>query len=336
MIQGTGAYESKKDNRTIIHSDTVKETTPNLKGGVDYLPEDIEMQAKVGICTAISLTQNAAKALGRKFSADFQYLLQKLEYDGNWDEGSSILSALTIAHKYGFLPIEEWTYTTQQDREVSYETYIKKLINIPSSEIERLKKLCINKITYASVGVDVTSIANAIDSSKSGILCMYRVGDTYYTSPTGKISWNPVDIDPIRIPKTYTSGHAITMSKYDWTNEQKSVLANTWSSAWDINGCANIYFTYKPVECWIPYYNIDILFSKDLFFGMSDPDVKLLQQTLNKLGFTVATTGAGSIGKETNYFGTLTRNAVKLFQKAHNIPQTGYVGTLTRGVLNHQ
>jgi peptidoglycan hydrolase-like protein with peptidoglycan-binding domain len=36
----------------------------------------------------------------------------------------------------------------------------------------------------------------------------------------------------------------------------------------------------------------------------------------------------------TGYFGLLTLNAVKCFQIANNIPSTGYVGVLTRTVLN--
>jgi peptidoglycan hydrolase-like protein with peptidoglycan-binding domain len=47
--------------------------------------------------------------------------------------------------------------------------------------------------------------------------------------------------------------------------------------------------------------------------------VKLLQQTLNKLGFTVALSGPGSIGKETNVFGDATRSALIKFQIEYGI-----------------
>jgi peptidoglycan hydrolase-like protein with peptidoglycan-binding domain len=51
--------------------------------------------------------------------------------------------------------------------------------------------------------------------------------------------------------------------------------------------------------------------------GMSDSQVRLLQRALNALGFTIAKSGAGSPGKETNYFGPATRLALIRFQEAN-------------------
>ena len=65
---GTGAHESKKDIRTFAY----KAVPGAQRGGKRYDSDDIEDQYTVGICTAISLTQNARKALGIQFSADFQ------------------------------------------------------------------------------------------------------------------------------------------------------------------------------------------------------------------------------------------------------------------------
>ena len=77
-------------------------------------------------------------------------------------------------------------------------------------------------------------------------------------------------------------------------------------------------------------------------FGMVNPQVKTLQQMLNKLGYTVSKTGPGSAGQETTMFGSLTREAVKKFQCEKNIvcsgneSTTGYgrVGPMTRATLN--
>ncbi|PIW52719.1 MAG: hypothetical protein COW17_06630, partial [Sulfurimonas sp. CG12_big_fil_rev_8_21_14_0_65_36_1453] len=44
--------------------------------------------------------------------------------------------------------------------------------------------------------------------------------------------------------------------------------------------------------------------------GMSNSQVMELQQNLNGAGFTVSTTGAGSVGMETSYFGIKTKTAV--------------------------
>ena len=72
-------------------------------------------------------------------------------------------------------------------------------------------------------------------------------------------------------------------------------------------------------------------FTRSLTVGSSGPDVKALQVYLNTHGYTIATTGPGSPGKETTLFGALTRNALIKFQKANNIvPAVGFFGPITR------
>ena len=76
-------------------------------------------------------------------------------------------------------------------------------------------------------------------------------------------------------------------------------------------------------------------FTRNLITGSSGNDVKNLQRYLNSKGFTVALTGPGSQGNETNYFGALTRQALARFQKANNIyPSVGYFGPITRGFIS--
>lgn len=74
--------------------------------------------------------------------------------------------------------------------------------------------------------------------------------------------------------------------------------------------------------------------TKDLKSGMRSEDVKTLQKFLNNNGFPVATTGLGSKGNETFFFGAGTRSALMRFQKAHKIsPASGYYGPKTRAVI---
>jgi Putative peptidoglycan binding domain len=68
--------------------------------------------------------------------------------------------------------------------------------------------------------------------------------------------------------------------------------------------------------------------------GDHSTDILALQQFLNTHGFTVATTGPGSPGRETNLFGAKTFQALKKFQQAHSLPATGYLGPLTRALIN--
>lgn len=81
--------------------------------------------------------------------------------------------------------------------------------------------------------------------------------------------------------------------------------------------------------------------TKNLYLGVSDSQVKTLQSILNQKGYTVATTGAGSVGNESEYFGRTTEAAVKKFQCSvmsicsGNMLTTGYgfVGAKTRAAL---
>lgn len=76
-------------------------------------------------------------------------------------------------------------------------------------------------------------------------------------------------------------------------------------------------------------------FKRNLSAGMTGADVKKLQKYLNANGFIVDKAGIGSPGKESNYFGLLTKKAVIKFQKANKItPAVGYVGPVTRKIIN--
>lgn len=67
-------------------------------------------------------------------------------------------------------------------------------------------------------------------------------------------------------------------------------------------------------------------FGKDLRKGMTNPDVTELQNFLTTAGFfKVPATG---------YFGSVTLASVKAFQKKHSLPTTGFVGPMTRAILN--
>lgn len=68
------------------------------------------------------------------------------------------------------------------------------------------------------------------------------------------------------------------------------------------------------------------LFDTDLDVGMNNQDVSELQSRLHAEGYFDTT--------PTGYFGSITRTAVIRYQIAHGISGTGYVGPLTRSMLN--
>lgn len=77
-----------------------------------------------------------------------------------------------------------------------------------------------------------------------------------------------------------------------------------------------------------------LLFSQDLRLGDSTEDVKKLQQYLNTHGFVLASSGPGSPGNETTYFGNLTQLGLINFQKSKNIAgELGVLNQSTRELL---
>ncbi len=90
-------------------------------------------------------------------------------------------------------------------------------------------------------------------------------------------------------------------------------------------------------------FHYQFAFTKILKFGMTDDEVKHLQAFLNTHGFSVAVTGVGSLGHETNYFGLKTKQALIKFQEAYAkdilIPQgftsgTGIFGVYSKKIVN--
>jgi hypothetical protein len=64
--------------------------------------------------------------------------------------------------------------------------------------------------------------------------------------------------------------------------------------------------------------------------GDKGDDIRSLQKFFNTHGVIVAQSGPGSSGNETSIFGTFTFKALIKYQKSKGLPQTGYLGPLTR------
>ena len=255
-MPATGALKSPLDVRTFSYP---TKTYNKQKGGKRYDTADIENQSKVGICTAIHLTQNAKKATGIRYSADFQYLMQKKYFDANtsigWKEGSSIFHALKVAKGIGLLPEKDWKWTTQADRNLPYHEYIKKLQTVPENEIARLI-LIANKHkikAYSSIPVTRDAMAAAIDNSKAGILARFLIGQEWWTDKNGNRTWEKNAIQPLRKSKKVISGHAVIESNYSGNSFR---IANTWGPEWaDLGTAYYLLREYSPTECWIVWYS---------------------------------------------------------------------------------
>src|SRR3989344_2970818 len=84
-----------------------------------------------------------------------------------------------------------------------------------------------------------------------------------------------------------------------------------------------------------PSTTVSTTFTKNLTVGSTGSDVKALQQFLNGKGYTVASSGPGSAGNESMYFGPATRAALAKYQAAQGIsPAVGYFGPTTMKSVN--
>lgn len=79
--------------------------------------------------------------------------------------------------------------------------------------------------------------------------------------------------------------------------------------------------------------NANASFKRALSVGTAGDDVKTLQQYLNAHGFTVSTTGPGSKGNETTFFGRGTKAALMKLQAAAGIDAIGILGPKTRAYI---
>jgi hypothetical protein len=75
-------------------------------------------------------------------------------------------------------------------------------------------------------------------------------------------------------------------------------------------------------------------FTRDLKLGMKGEDVRALQKCFTKLGIGLVVSKQSFNGKETDYFGMATKTALASFQKTYHLPALGYLGSMTRTLLN--
>ncbi len=73
-------------------------------------------------------------------------------------------------------------------------------------------------------------------------------------------------------------------------------------------------------------------FNANLTVGSTGADVSALQSALIAAGYSIPSIASGAA--QPGYFGSQTKAAVVAYQTAKGLPSTGFVGPLTRGILN--
>lgn len=309
-----GAFESKKDERTVRNEDV-------SKGGA--LPiSDVKIfslphvnQNKVGICTACAVVQVAEKELwddGFRGSIEWLYKMGKVLVDKNMTEGSSALTMLKTAQKYGIPSEEKFPSNTNR----SYSDFMKDT-NITEA---MLADAALHKIPgYAAVGLNEGDLMSAIFSSKGGLVTRMTTGAQWYTDINGNVSWNKKDIEPLRATTQSQGGHLIAQVGYDSSKGLYLKDRNSWGDVWCDKGDVHMFYeTIKRdfTEAWriLPFTpDISFLFTKVLRYGDKNDDVYQLQKLLGFYGFF-----PWYIPK-TKYFGKITANAVKKMQLANGL-----------------
>ena len=127
-------------------------------------------------------------------------------------------------------------------------------------------------------------------------------------------------------PATYINA----TSSVEWTATITKILYIKYCNRY--GRCSNP--IYLQINAYVPIISNSYKFYKNLSCRMTNSDVKELQKYLNTHGVTVAPSGAGSLGKETNYFGLLTYKALVKFQKSIGWSGTGFFGPMTRAFIN--
>ncbi len=300
-----GSIESEYDKRTVTADMLATAGTVELKSKgkvpLDFYPvNELSNQKKIGKCTQCAVRIGSEETLknGVKTSDSWGYLMQKYFYDdvqfGRHFEGSSIMTALKTRKNYGCPSVEmENKYPLYIDG--TYSEFItdwrsKYGGKIPKEILEDASK---NKIKgYYSVPVDPISIAKEI-STGHVLMARFTVGENTYKARDGRVSWSETDLMPLRKPLYIEGGHAMCINEYDGLDEnQLDTGPNSWSDKWGKKGYYYFYFKDQIgylTELWaiddIPQDIIEnikkISFSKDLYFGITHPDVKRLQQYLN-------------------------------------------------------
>ena len=127
-------------------------------------------------------------------------------------------------------------------------------------------------------------------------------------------------------PATYINA----TSSVEWTATTTKIIYVKYCNRY--GRCSNP--ISLQINAYVPIVSNSYKFYRNLAYRMTGTDVLELQKYLNTHGFVLAQSGAGSLGKETNYFGLLTYKALVKFQKSIGWSGTGFFGPMTRGFIN--
>jgi len=304
--QGTGLIKSPTDYRDIPLSAIKKEFAPK--------PD----KYKIPYILTVSNQGNSPYCVGYVCAILKEFLERRegnnIKFDGDWiyrkckeiDEipnfrGTYYRAGLKVLQKFGAKPLGG----KEED-----------------AEIYRIGG-------YVKVDTDFKSLKQAI--YEFGVILM-----GFYISNQGWITAF------VRRPRSGEKifGHAVAGIGYEITFISGQ---NSWGERWGDKGLFRFTKDYSPIEAWAVLVDLpnnwkELLgegkpkpkhfFEKNLYHALRGDEIKTLQDCLKYLGCFPKDT------ESTGNFYSVTLKAVKLFQSRYGIPNTGYVGIMTRSKLN--
>jgi hypothetical protein len=196
---------------------------------------------------------------------------------------------------------------------------------------------------YLVVGTkDIDKIASIIQTTGKAVMVWFYFEDREWTA-------RPVVMNPnLDLYASSTARHSVTAVDYTLVDGKKAlIIEDSWGSSYGLAGQRIIDEDFFKARNWFAAYPMSFVFDEqqstpvkpsytfntDLVFGMTNNDVKALQDCLKYEG--LFPTNAASTG----YFGAITKTAVQKFQDKYNIavstdPGYGRVGPRTRAKLN--
>jgi hypothetical protein len=182
---------------------------------------------------------------------------------------------------------------------------------------------------------DLETIASIIQETGKAVMVWYYFKHSEWTD-VPEIKYPTLDLNGAT-----TSRHSVTAVDFTLYNGKKClIIEDSWGPNYgkggqriiteDFHNARNWFvahpMTFKFEETPVPPVVLPKL-TKDLQFGMTDAEVKILQDILK-------TKGLFPINISSNYFGTITLKAVKEYQSKNGLLVDGVVGPVTRSLLN--
>ena len=310
------------------------------------MPGPVLMQAQTPSCVSHSVAQvlqlHVYRSTGKliDFSPRFLDVLAK-RFDGQPLDGGTIPRLVfKLAVQYGCAT----TATLPNDTSLPLAQYRNDAVLTPQVFAEAAQYKIPGFIRIPDTFYDMRQAVFL----HGAVSVLMQVGNTWWTALDGTSSWDPAQIDPLRVPVTTEGGHQIVVK--GWTDGVLNKLRNSWSDQWDIKGEAH----YDPnawashtIEGWVVAEipadvksflatlpgstDFHYTWNNNLSIGQTNEDVKFLQIALMILGFLVPIPA-----EQLGIYGPKTAAAVAAYQLYKHInPQApNSVGPRTRAALN--